>query len=424
MDRSESVPFRKTPLPDEQTAVREQTHAFARLSLIIITIGLFCLIGAQFVEGGPGFVQGFRETNPPVYWLLYVLNLLRYAIVPLVTIYFVLSSAARFVQEIYGLSSPQEGFRFVTAAMFGSPFLSIRVRKGKVEGGEWELKQMEAIGGPGSVVIAADSVALFQRTRTPSNTATNRGYFLAPFERIDINLSLEDQEGTREEVRTVTRDGIQVRLTDVRFRYRILHSEEDGAVHVRSLQRPYSYADEALRSIAYGTPVNKDGEGAWQNSVAFMLTGAIIGFINERPVDYLTAPKISGQAPRREINERLFTQVQRRLKGAGAQLLWIDVGHIDIITDEVDQDRVARWAVHWAGDAASRRAYAQATLNAYKELGKAEAQAEMIMGITHALKNVDLSSSSRAQFSTLLLMRATQILEEIKVNPAKGEGSK
>ncbi len=399
---------------EDHPRLREQIHAIIRIILVVTIILFFGWLGLQFFyPSDPQWLHDLYGANRKLYYLLRILIQVRFSLIPIATISFVLYAAARFIREIYGLRSTGEAFRFVLAALFSIRYPFIRVQKTKIVATVPENQELlEKVGGPGRVVIEADTVVLFQKNRSPSETSTGRGYFLSPFERIDRILSLEDQEGYQEKIETVSRDGIRVRLTDVRFRYRILPSDADGNQHVRSLQHPYSYSDEALRRIAYDLYVSDAGEADWNATVGKMLVGAISSFTNERKIDFLTAPREIGQDPRTELNKSLFTKTQEALKSVGAQLLWIDVGHIEIAEEAIDKKRVARWAAELDGEAATQTAYAEATRRAYKELGKAEAQAELMIGLTRLMKGIDLSRTTRGQFAALLLMRTTQILQE------------
>lgn len=403
--------------------LREDIHAIIRLTLLVTTFLFYSWLGAWlFVHSDPAVVRSVAESRPLLALLLRLLNYARYAIVPMSAILFVLCVAGRFVQDMYGLLHFKSGLRFILSAMFAVLLPHLRIRRGQMQGSEWDLEALLIIGGPGSLLIQADTAVLFQRTRTPSEASTGSGYYMIPFECVDRVVSLEDQEGYRQRIQTVTRDGIQVYLTNVRFRYRILPAAADPANRVRSVQRPYPFSEDALRRIAYTAAATEEGEDAWHAMVARVVTGFITTFINEHTIDYLTAPREDGQAPRNRVNEGLNSAGSDRLRAVGAQLLWIDVGHIDIIDPAVDDDRVSYWAADWAGNARVQRAFADATQNAYRELGRAEAQADMIVGITDALQGLDLSAAPEDQLAAILLARTVQILEGIGDNHKDGDG--
>jgi hypothetical protein len=95
----------------------------------------------------------------------------------------------------------------------------------------------------------------------------------------------------------------------------------------------------------------------------------------------------------------------------GTELLWIDVGHIDIVDPGVDSGRLDLWATDWIGNASNIRADGEAVRQAYQELGRAEAQSEYIMSITNELKNIDMSGDPRENLRRILLVRTAQILD-------------
>ena len=59
------------------------------------------------------------------------------------------------------------------------------------------------------------------------------------------------------------------------------------------------------------------------------------------------------------------------------------------------------------------RAYGEAKRSVYQELGRAEAQAELLIGISDALQNVDLGTDPAANLRKILLVRTNQIIEAI-----------
>jgi hypothetical protein len=122
---------------------------------------------------------------------------------------------------------------------------------------------------------------------------------------------------------------------------------------VRSPQIPYPFSDETLLDSMF----NISAGDTWQIAVQRMVIGEITNFINNHRVDYLTAPRRSGQDPRLELRMQLFRPgIQGRLNTIGAQLLWVDVGHLDIVElsenkhENVDGQRLDYWAAHWIGE--------------------------------------------------------------------------
>jgi hypothetical protein len=112
--------------------------------------------------------------------------------------------------------------------------------------------------------------------------------------------------------------------------------------------------------------------------------------------------------------------------------LSIDIGSFEIPNKQVDKQRLNTWQAKWMGDARLNRSYGEAQHLAYQEIGRAEAQAEMLISIVHALSDVDLHRSTRQSLRDMILVRTAQLIEamgeglpkEAKPAPAPGEGKK
>jgi hypothetical protein len=85
------------------------------------------------------------------------------------------------------------------------------------------------------------------------------------------------------------------------------------------------------------------------------------------------------------------------------------------------------------GDARLTRSYGEAQRLAYQEIGRAEAQAELLISIMHALSDANLrSGGTRQGLRDLILVRTAQLLEamgenipkEVKPLPGPVEGKR
>ncbi len=149
-----------------------------------------------------------------------------------------------------------------------------------------------------------------------------------------------------------------------------------------------------------------------------IVVGAITDYVAANTIDYLTAPCSNPANPRLELrNELLFRGIRRSLTENGAELLWIDTGHLHIVEDSVDSQRTDLWASEWVGDSIVTRAYADAKRQAYQELGRAEAQAEMVLSIMDTLNDVAISTASPVEVRKLLLLRTAQLLDSMSSIP-------
>ncbi len=289
-----------------------------------------------------------------------------------------------------------------------------------------DVNLIDKIGGPGFVVIEPGNAAMFRKLRGPSEASVSETYFLAPFEKLASAVNLDEQQGIKETMTALTRDGIKVTLSDIHFRYRVKQQEEkDGEPMRRSIVNPYPFSEAAIRDMTFNLQVQKNGLETWQEAIDRSITGAIADFVASRTIDYLTAPRTNDFNPRLELRNQLFlADMKRRLAGLGAELLWVDVGHIEIEDESVDDLRTNLWSADWAGDAAEVRAYGDAIRQAYQELGRAEAQADLIMSISGALSEAKLSNDLPENIRRLLIARTAQLLNAMtdSAKTAKEDG--
>ncbi len=106
--------------------------------------------------------------------------------------------------------------------------------------------------------------------------------------------------------------------------------------------------------------------------------------------------------------------ITKALHGAGTELQWVDIGHFDIVAEEVDKERINLWAADWVGNAEVKKAYSEARRLAYQELGRAEGQAEMLVSIAQAVEGIDLTGNRAKNIRHVLLARTAQILEAMR----------
>ena len=152
------------------------------------------------------------------------------------------------------------------------------------------------------------------------------------------------------------------------------------------------------------------------------MTGEISSFIAENGIDFLTAPRSTRDEPRRVIRDRLLgdPETRARLAGIGAELIWVDIGHIDIVEEDVDQSRIGLWQAAWKGSASAAKAFGDAKRLAYQELGRAEGQAEMILSITQALEGLNLEECTAETLQDLILARTAQVLDALREPSSRG----
>ncbi|MCC6147792.1 MAG: hypothetical protein IT308_09515 [Anaerolineaceae bacterium] len=408
----------------------------ARLTLAVLMLVMFALLGSELFEdfsqiNAAGRAQEIQETNiffreVPV-WILALAvffldsHVIRYAIAPLLAILIVVMNGAAFVASVYNIPW-FSALRYVLASLFAVGYPQLVIDGGEMRPLPNRLNLLDRIGGPGYALIQPGNAVLFRWLRRPSRVSIASSYFMSPFERFELIANLDEQHGSVEEISTLTRDGIRLRLQDIHFRYQILPETRSGRPARRSLEDPFPVSEEAIESMVNNLAVTEDGLEPWRRAVQRATVGVIVDYINAHSLDFLTAPRENEQDPRQRIQEELFSQKSRgALARLGAQLLWIDLGHFDIIEEAVDQKRLAVWAATLQGEAGAERATGEAKVLAYQELGRAEAQAELIAGIARALEDLDLTERDPLRLRKLLLLRAAQTLDALSAGDSNKE---
>ena len=357
----------------------------------------------------------------------FVPSLGRYLIAPFFAGLLVFLAGMRYIHDIYELEKLRHAFRYLFASFFGFFYPKLSISGGKNSLKKGDVNMLDVIGGPGNVYVQPGNAVLFEGQAAPAAIYPDGCHFVPRFERIQP-IALEDQYGELEGVSAMTRDGIDVRIGRTRFRFRLLADREAGL-----RKKPYPYSEGAIYNMLYNRTVSEDGPGDWSSGVASELRKVVIAYINHNTLDHLTAPEATGADPRGDIKHQVFSpEITRKLHSRGTELLSIDIGSFEIPNKQVDKQRLNTWQAKWMGDARLNRSYGEAQHLAYQEIGRAEAQAEMLISIVHALSDVDLHRSTRQSLRDMILVRTAQLIEamgeglpkEAKPAPAPGEGKK
>lgn len=423
-------------MSSERALLYEMFRGSLRLLFLVLSCLFFAAMCAGWLEGVPVWsiaVQLDQNARPGFIWiptLAWVFRVpfqdwhtARYLLIPLTAFLLAFIGSVFYVRDIYHLGDIGRAFHYVFASLFGVFYPVIHVDGGKIDNEDpddetniEEKHLLRAIGGPGFVRIEPGNAVAFRDWQQARGVAANQLYFMRPFEMIAKVVNLEDQHGHIAEQAGTTRDGIRVHLKNIDYRFCV---QRAGS---KDRNTPYPFAPAAVEAIAYSFAVSDRGQDRWHDVVERNVTGALASCISSRDLDHLTAPRRSGQDPRREVRTELFAaSVSDSLRTMGAELQWMDIGQFDIDDLQenqdlhpVDETRTKRWQTNVMGDAKAIRALGEAKHLAYQELARAEAQAEMIVSITDSLRNVSLGSDQAETVRHIFLARTAQILEALQ----------
>jgi len=334
---------------------------------------------------------------------------LRYLVLPVGIIVFVILLGARYVQDVYNLKSYQAAFRYMVASFFGIGYPKIKIEHGKKEQDSDVLGLMETIGGPGFMDVLPGNVVLLERLENPSAVCGSGLHFLPRFDRIGAIVDLEEQQHNIKMLEATTKDGIRVIVRNIYYHYRLMSPPN----RARTVSDPYPYSVQAVKNLAYGRSVDKDGNVTpWENAVKAAVNGAIADYISEHQIDHITSPAQLESDPRAEIARRLKSpEVQNRLKAVGTVLTWFDIGSINAADGQVDLQRIKKWQANWNGQSTVVRAQGEAQRIAYQEVGRVETQSELLRGILSSFRNIRVSDDHKENIRKIVMARTAQLLD-------------
>jgi hypothetical protein len=338
----------------------------------------------------------------------FFLGITRYAIAPLVAFITIFIAGSQFIQNVYAENSLLLPMRYFFTSVFRLFFPNVLVENGEVPNAQ-RRSPLIVIGGPGNVLVQPGNASVFRNLFRAFRTSIDETVFLRRFQTVGFNTSLnEQQDRCRDNVTAITRDGIRVVVPNITFRYRSIQ------MGVPTPDNPYPFSQPDLLRMVANLPVDEERWRTVPFQVRMLVSTAVIEYINEKTIDFLTAPRENGQNPRDEIRREILARSAQNLRGIGVNLIWVDIGHIEIGPDDVTQSRLEYWATPWIGNAEYQRALADGTTQALRELGRAEAEAELVLSITDALKNTSFGTRSADSVRKILISRTAQILEAMR----------
>jgi regulator of protease activity HflC (stomatin/prohibitin superfamily) len=375
---------------------------FNRALLPVILIGWGCLSYAIMQLASP------RDTVQGASWW----DVLRCFSTPVVLSAGLFTFFAWSLKENFRMPGWRPAFHYLELILFGAWYPGIVVRQGKVDADPDQYNLLTKVGGPGYVIVELGNAAVLEsyqlaplRRNACVRVVTNGVFRLCQFERIKQVVGLEDQKKDLDPVECVTKDGITVIVNSVRIRYRIVPGKTN-----QSLQTdPFPLDSEMVLRSVYGRQIGAAGPQDWHWIVQGMVKTALKKYFSRRLLNQVIAPN-GGEDPRSEILRQIRSvEFSNELLEYGAEITWMDIGRFDL-PKEAEEQRVDTWRTRWAGNAELTRSLGQAQNDAYREIGEAEGQAEMLLGIIQSLEDLGTNGDSGERLHDLFLVRIAQLI--------------
>jgi hypothetical protein len=276
---------------------------------------------------------------------------------------------------------------------------------------------IQTIGGPGNVMVVSGLAALVESLDGNVRVLEKGTHTLGCLERVKEIVKPDEVVADQvEKKQVVTRDGIVVDATDIRFHYRLNRSELG--------------LEEAIKRRVYNLSLDAKGEADWGASVKGAVTSPITSLIANNLLNYLTAsgfqknnvatpvpgrPEPRKTDPRSEIIKQVNTKGKSALTELGAELLWCDIGHFEL-PREVNAKRAETWQKTWEGKMEIMRAKKEVARMRYRRayaLGRTEAQIDLLIKIVKGLDGLSNKGPLPPNSSNIFMTGVTHLLDTL-----------
>lgn len=283
--------------------------------------------------------------------------------------------AAHYMMDLLELEQFSIAARHLRASLFGIGYDVLRIDSGEMA--DLDVKHpLLGIGGPGHLQVNLGYAAVVEDIDgVPRVIGPTHLTFLGGFERISDVVDLRDQLRSVDEVRGVTRDGIEVWAREAQMVFRVFSGGKP-----RSLEDPYPYSQDAVRRLAYGQAVTEHGPRNWTDNLKDLISREIMAFVSGLTIEEFMALQPSREPaeaerheqsrapsakslhiPRRQLTERFHApEARRRLQDEGLELAWVGVG---------------TWEVGGHAGSDEPRALGETLINAWVELQRSKRSA-------------------------------------------------
>lgn len=263
-------------------------------------------------------------------------RILQYIPVFLAPFFIALHAAALYLADIFELEDVSVARKFVSSVALGGTDLVIHIREGEVDE-ESRSSPAYLIGGPAKVVVALDSVALFERAngtphvigptgKEPGGKATLDGFerFRQAFDLRDHFIELRGQDDNSKPVESRSLDGIPVTATDVRFMFSVFRGDNPQPTD----ENPYPFLPKAVEDLVYKAASRVTPELEHSSTFAPLWRVTMTELIRKRLGDFMNLHKLTEYlasigAPEvekaRQREETIFREIQE-LTRAGEEL--------------------------------------------------------------------------------------------------------
>ena len=290
-----------------------------------ITLSFFCMVvmviasdpknwSDAAVIAGMSFVKYI-----PMLWVVYTLARIM---------------AARYLQDVYELDDEELASDFLEEVTFGHGNEKITINEGRISEKD-EESPLILIGGPGSIQVNLDSVALLEKVNGEPKVIypRNEPWKLGRFERIR-EIGKHDEAGKREyaiinlrdqfvsglSVKSRTKDGIPIEAQGIKVMFSILRRQETRFDEVQG--DAYLFDENAVQALVYNqtiiTPEPSTPSGItfpWDTTVIPLIISELDELIESHTLSEILASISQKEVDNAFNNDQTIAQMRLEMTG-------------------------------------------------------------------------------------------------------------
>jgi len=269
---------------------------------------------------------------------------LRLYLIPIFTFIFAILLSARYLQDIYNLSSLKPCLRYLIACLFGFAYPTLNIGASGEGEKSPDASYLPELGGPGYLDIPSGYAVAVSRPKATSNIYGEGMHFLQRGEKVEEIADLNDQTDQIEAISAFCHEGVAIQISDIHYGFRLKQSPPlEVSRFYREAQKPPNFSIQALRNLMQSRVVSEQGLTDWRTMVKGMIRSTISDFIYRHTVRDLLKPP-SDYNPYSDLKRTFQSRPFReRLRQMGTELLWLNLGLFDLEKPAFKQELLKRW---------------------------------------------------------------------------------
>jgi len=311
-------------LADENVEIRKRWRIIAGLTIWLVLSGftmILTLIGAEGQYSSP---------------IIIGLSFLKY--IPLLFVAYSLAKkmAAHYLEDVYELDEDEEDLatNFLEEIAFGYGREKITINEGQITEAD-EISPLILIGGPGSIQVNLDSVALLEKVNGDPEVIYPRSnvWKLGRFERIR-EIGQSDETGEREyaiinlrdqfvgalSFKSRTKDGIPIEALDIKVIFSILRKKISETASAQN--DAYLFDEDAVQALVYNqaiiTPESYKQPGItfpWDTTIIPLVISELEELIKSHTLSEILVSISQKEVDNASINDETIAQMRVELTG-------------------------------------------------------------------------------------------------------------